>query len=135
MDPTAEILALHTPLDRGREVAGSKPRVGIKILCRRHAWYGLLVQPARVSGGGVREFPPPANRMVPHHVSGLRAARPMALVLRQRVWQTIIIIVKKCIHYSPLGIVEYGGTAISRMNGQEVAILGAHAKMLIQGRF
>ena len=92
MDPTAEILALHTPLDRGREVAGSKPSVGIKILCRRHAWYGLLVQPARVSGGGGREFPPPANRMVPHHVSGLRAARPMALVLRQRVWQTIIII-------------------------------------------
>ena len=52
VDPTAEILALHTPLDRGREVAGSKPSVGIKILCRRHAWYGLLVQPARVSGGG-----------------------------------------------------------------------------------
>ena len=43
-------------------------------------------------GGGVREFPPPANRMVPHHVSGLRAARPMALVLRQ---QTIIIIISR----------------------------------------
>ena len=57
MDPTAEILALHTPLDRGREVAGSKPSVGIKILCRRHAWYGLLVQPARVSGGGLGSFP------------------------------------------------------------------------------
>ena len=57
VDPTAEILALHTPLDRGREVAGSKPSVGIKILCRRHAWYGLLVQPARVSGGGLGSFP------------------------------------------------------------------------------
>ena len=53
-----------------------------------------MVRPPGAAGSRVGgEFPPPADRMVPHHVSGLRAARPMALVLRQRVWQTIILII------------------------------------------